>query len=108
MVSICTGCVCPVFRGAIRKGYIRLVQRGRDFLENVLGVPVAWHFRPGKVKHFGFNVVMHNLILTRFLVAASRFAVKAPEFRLSQARTWYELGAVPVSVEIQGNGKRCR
>jgi hypothetical protein len=79
--------------------------KGRDFLESVLGVPVAWHFRPGKVKHFGFNVVMHNLLLTRFLVAANRFAAVAPEFRFSQVRTCYELGAVPVSVDIQSQGK---
>lgn len=79
--------------------------KGRDYLENVLGVPVAWHFRPGKVKHFGFNVVMHNLVLTRFLVAASRFAAIAPDFRLSQVRTCYELGASSVSVGIQTQGK---
>jgi hypothetical protein len=80
--------------------------KGRDFLENVLGVPVPWHFRPSKVKHFGFNVVLHNLILTRFLVAASRFAALAPEFRLSQVRICYELGGLTVPVEIETEGER--
>jgi hypothetical protein len=69
-------------------------------------VQVGWYFRPKKVKHFGFNVVLHNLILTRFLVAASRFAALAPDFRLSQVRICYELGASVVSVDIETQGKR--
>ena len=80
--------------------------KGRSYLTNVLGVPVIWHFEPKKVEHFGFNVVMHNLVLTRFLVSASRFATLAPEMRLAETRTCYELGASPVSVEIEVKGKR--
>ena len=82
-----------------------LGSKGRDYLEKVLGVPVAWHFRPERVKHFGFNVVLHNLILTRFLVAACRVNALAPEFRLTQTRICYELVATPASVEIEVKGK---
>lgn len=77
-----------------------LGSKGRDFLENVLGVPVGWYFRPKSVKHFGSNVVLHNLILTRFLVAASRFAARTPDFRLAEVRSCYELGPSAESVEI--------
>lgn len=80
--------------------------KGRSYLVNVLGVPVIWHFDPKKVEHFGFNVVMHNLVLTRFLVAASRVKAIAPDMRLSEARICYELGASPSSVEIDVKGKR--
>lgn len=70
-----------------------LGSRGRDFLKEELEYPVGWYFRPDKVRHMSFGQVVHNLVLTRFLVAARRWAVGRPEWSLSQTRTCYEIGS---------------
>jgi hypothetical protein len=49
---------------------------------------------------------MHNLLLTRFLVAADCFTRKSPGFRLSEVRICYELGSSSVSVESGQEGER--
>lgn len=80
--------------------------RGRDYLTSMLGVTVGWYFRPERQKHLGFNMLLHDLILTRFLVAANRFASETPDFRVSAVRICYELAGSPVEVELEGQGKR--
>jgi Replication-relaxation len=70
-----------------------LGSRGRDFLAQEVGWPVAWHFRPQKVKNASFAAIMHNLILTRCLVAAERWASNCPLYNLVRMRTCYELAA---------------
>jgi hypothetical protein len=65
--------------------------KGRDFLAGELGLPVNWYFRPSKLKHCGYNPVVHNLVLTRFFVAAHVWALKRPDFRLVQTRIGYDL-----------------
>src|SRR5688500_16093221 len=47
-----------------------LGSKGRDFLADAFGVPVDWYFRPEKVRHMSYGHVIHNLTLTRFLVAS--------------------------------------
>jgi hypothetical protein len=64
---------------------------GRDFLEREIGIPVDWHFRPYRVRGFSYNQVMHNLVLTRFLVAAHTWSKTHPDYKLSQIRMYYEL-----------------
>jgi hypothetical protein len=64
---------------------------GREFLEDVTGLEVDWYFRPHKVKHLSFSKVLHNLFLTRFLVAARRWAARDGAFELLSVRTCYEL-----------------
>jgi hypothetical protein len=64
---------------------------GREFLEREIGIPVDWHFRPEKVRGFSYNQVLHNLILTRFLVAARTWSKTHPDYCLSQIRMYYEL-----------------
>jgi hypothetical protein len=59
----------------------------------VTGLDVDWYFRPHKVKHLSFSKVVHNLFLTRFLVAAKRWASREAEFELLEVRTCYELEA---------------
>src|SRR5512147_2223148 len=65
---------------------------GRKFLSVELGLPVDKRFRP-EGAHLSFTQMMHNLVLTRFLVAAHRWAGTRGGFRLSQVRICYELGA---------------
>jgi hypothetical protein len=80
--------------------------KGRDLLRSGLGLPVDWYFRPYKVRHLSYSHVLHNLVLTRFLVAAAAFAKNVENFRLCQTRTGYELSKVPPSVTLNQEGKK--
>jgi len=81
-----------------------LGSRGRDFLETELGLAADWYFRPDKVKHLSFGQLTHNLILTRFLVAARSFCASSPGYRLAKQRISYGLAGEPVVVEL-GEGR---
>ena len=70
--------------------------KGRNFLARDIGLPVNWYFRPYKLKHLSYSTVLHNLILTRFLVAAQICEnVKASDIQLC-----YELANAPGRVEL--------
>jgi hypothetical protein len=71
--------------------------KGRDFLSEAVGVPVDWYFRPHKLKHLSYSLLVHNLLLTRVLVAAHRWSRQRPDFRLLKMRTCYELAQAGVS-----------
>ena len=88
-----------------RERIYTLGSKGRDFLSRELRLPVNWYFRPHKLKHMGFSTVTHNLVLTRFLVAASSWAAREPNFRLMQARISYELQSSVSSVTVAKAGK---
>ena len=88
-----------------RERIYTLGSKGRDFLANTLGLPVNWYFRPHKLKHLGFSQAVHNLVLTRFLVAACSWAAKEPDFRLVQTRICYELQSAVSSVTVAKAGK---
>jgi hypothetical protein len=86
-----------------------LGSRGRDFLAREVGLPVDWYFRPHKVRHLSYGQLLHHLILTRFLVAASCWADKAENFRLAQTRTSYELSRQAPTVALaEERGKELR
>jgi hypothetical protein len=82
-----------------------LGSKGRDYLANVLGLPVDWYFRPYKLRHFGASQAQHNLALTRVLVAAQSWAAKQPDFKLVQTRICYELAHTPSQVSLTNKGK---
>ena len=69
-----------------------LGSRGREFLIQQLGIAVNWHVRPEKGIHLGFSQLMHNLALTRVLVATRIWATKSADLNLSDVRTCYDLG----------------
>jgi hypothetical protein len=64
--------------------------KGREFLNNELGLSVNWYFRPQHVRHLSHGLMSHNLTLTRFLVCAHMFAKKSA-FVISNIRISYEL-----------------
>jgi hypothetical protein len=71
--------------------------KGRNFLARDIGLPVNWYFRPYKLKHLSYSTVLHNLILTRFLVVAQiTEGVKANEIQLC-----YELAKAPGHVQLE-------
>ena len=93
--------------GGNRVRVFTLGSRGRDFFKTELEYPVTWYFRPDKVRHLSLGHLMHNLILTRFLVSAKMWARRRVDFRLLEVRTCYEMssGDYP-SVEMVREGKR--
>lgn len=82
-----------------------LGSRGRDFLARELGLPVDWYFRPQKLQHFSHSHLHHQLLLTRFLVAAQTWSDQQPAFKLTQTRLCYELAKTPATVTITHTGK---
>jgi protein involved in plasmid replication-relaxation len=91
-------------RGNTEKIYT-LGSKGRDYLANVLGLPVEWYFRPYKLRHFSASQVQHNIALTRVLVAAHAWAAKRPDFTLSQTRICYGLARTPSQISLTNKGK---
>src|SRR4051812_41309700 len=68
-----------------------LGSKGRKFLVEQLGMSVGWYFRPEKVRHSNHRLLLHNLLLTRVLVAAHSWSAKHPGITLEQTRICYEL-----------------
>jgi hypothetical protein len=77
-----------------------LGSKGREFMANEIGLPVDWFFRPNKVRHLSYGMILHSLLLTRTLCAAAAWAAKQPNFRLNQTRNCYELAREAATVEV--------
>ena len=82
-----------------------LGSKGRDYLANIVGLPVEWYFRPYKLRHFSYGQVAHCLVLTRVLIAAHVWSAKHPDFRLDKTRISYELARSPASIQFTNQGK---
>lgn len=91
-----------------RERLCTLGSRGRDVLARELGLAAEWYYRPDKVKHMGYSQMVHNLVLTRFLVAASSWGTRSLETRLARMRISYELARSPVSVTLMEEGNKVR
>jgi hypothetical protein len=57
----------------------------------VLGMPVDWYFRPSKSDHLSHSHVLHHVLLTRFVVAATAYTRNHPQISLLQTRLSHEL-----------------
>jgi hypothetical protein len=78
-----------VHKKSQEKVYV-LGSRGRQVLRE-LGLPVDWYFRPHKLKFLSYSYVLHNLILTRTMIAADHWARHHPDYALIDKRICYEL-----------------
>jgi hypothetical protein len=52
---------------------------GRDIVES-LGIPVEWYYRPSKTGRFSGSYLAHQLLVTRFVLCACRFASQNPDY----------------------------
>jgi Replication-relaxation len=82
-----------------------LGSRGREFLARHVGMPVEWYFRPQKVRHFSYGAILHNLILTRFLIAAQVWGRADPRFEIGETRICYEFVHNVEAVKIVVDGR---
>jgi hypothetical protein len=64
--------------------------RGRRVLQEQ-GIQVSNYFRPHRLKFLSYSYVLHNLILTRTLIAAQAWAKAHPSFFLTDKRISYEM-----------------
>jgi hypothetical protein len=72
----------PSAKAGNRERIYTLGAAGREVVES-LGVPVEWYYRPSKVGRLSHSHLAHQLLLTRFVVAACSWASKEPEYRLA-------------------------
>jgi Replication-relaxation len=79
----------PSQNGTRERVYV-LGARGRRLLQGQ-GIPVSNYFRPHKLKFLSYSYVLHNLILTRTLIAAEAWAKEHPTYFLTEKRISYEL-----------------
>lgn len=63
---------------------------GRDLLAS-LGLSVDWYFRPHKTRNLSHSHILHDLILTRLVVAAHAWCRKSPDYTIRESRLCYEL-----------------
>ena len=82
-----------------------LGSRGRAYLIDELGFPVEWYYRPHKVRDMGYSQMLHNIILTKFLVAAKKWSNQHHNFNLLQTRISYELAERPSIITISQAGE---
>ena len=68
--------------------------KGRDYLQQLCGLPVDWYFRPSKLPHLGFSHLTHALMQTSVVVAASYFSRQQQQFRLTHSRLSYDLSRI--------------
>ena len=85
--------------GAVENTYT-LGCKGREYVERVLSIPCDYYYRPHKIRHASYGAVLHNLILSRTLIAASLWAKKQPNFKLVKTYTCYELARKAPSIEL--------
>ena len=79
----------PSLNGTREKVYV-LGAKGRRLLKE-LGLPATWYFRPHKLKFLSYSYVLHNLILTRTMIAAIVWARDHASINLVDKRISYEL-----------------
>jgi hypothetical protein len=63
---------------------------GREIVES-LGMPVTWYYRPSKTGRFSGSYLAHQLLVTRFVLCACRFASQHPDYTLPDVRLCYEI-----------------
>jgi hypothetical protein len=79
---------------------------GREFMEKS-GFKVDWYYRPHCIKLASYGAVLHNLLLSRTLIAASVWAKKQPNFKLVKTRICYQLAREAPSIQlINDKGER--
>jgi Replication-relaxation len=81
----------PQFSSGKAERVFTLGSRGRSFLVNSLGLAVDWYFKPHDTKRLSYGLIVHNLTLTRFIVAAHCLNNKETDTKLIRTRISYEI-----------------
>jgi hypothetical protein len=63
---------------------------GREVVQS-LGIPIEWYYRPSKTGRLSGSYLSHQLLLTRFVICAGRFASQNLDYSLADVRLSYEI-----------------
>jgi hypothetical protein len=80
----------PAAKPGNRERVFTLGAAGRELVKS-LDIPVDWYYRPSKVGRLSHSHLLHQLLLTRFVVCACHWVSKHPDFTLADVRLCYEL-----------------
>jgi hypothetical protein len=89
-----------------RERVFTLGNKGREFARETLGKPVDWFFRPNKLKFFSYSAILHHLLLTRFISAASWLCRSRDNLTLLAQRVSYEFLKNPPRVTLSQKNKK--
>jgi hypothetical protein len=80
----------PSNKGGNRERVFTLGAAGREVVES-FGMPVDWYYRPSKTGRLSGSHLAHQLLVTRFVVAAAQWANSQPDYSLADMRLSYEI-----------------
>ena len=89
-----------------RERVFTLGNKGREFAREILGNPVDWYFRPNKLKFFSHSAILHHLLLTRFISAATWVCRSRDDLTLLAQRLSYEFLKNPPQVTLTQKDKK--
>jgi hypothetical protein len=64
------------------------------------GYKVDWVYKPHRIKLASYGPVLHNILLSRTLIAASVWAKKQPNFKLVKTHICYQLAREAPSIQL--------
>lgn len=62
--------------------------------------------RPSKFRYHAYSPILHDLMLSRFLVVATTYFAAHTDYKLLETRTCYQLACNPPSISINQNGQK--
>jgi hypothetical protein len=80
----------PSNKGGNRERVFTLGAAGREVVES-FGMPVDWYYRPSKTGRLSGSHLAHQLLVTRFVVAAQQWANTQPDYSLAEMKLSYEI-----------------
>jgi hypothetical protein len=63
-------------------------------------------YRPAKFRHLSYSPLLHDLMLSRFLVVASTYFAAQSDYKLLETRTCYQLVRQPPRLTVNTNGQK--
>jgi hypothetical protein len=80
----------PSNKGGNRERVFTLGAAGREVVES-FGMPVDWYYRPSKTGRLSGSHLAHQLLVTRFVVAAQQWTNAQPDYSLAEMRLSFEI-----------------
>jgi Replication-relaxation len=77
-------------KGGNRERVFTLGAAGREVVES-LGMPVDWYYRPSKTGRLSGSHLAHQLLVTRFVVAAQQWTNQQPDYSLAEMKLSFEI-----------------
>jgi hypothetical protein len=63
-------------------------------------------YRPTKFRYLSYSPILHDLMLSRFLIVASTYFTSQTDYKLLETRTCYQLARNPPRIPLNTNGQK--